>query len=58
MKRRAQTTEKSKYRKIQAPDFEKTISREHLDRIQGDKKTVIPFTIPKHEGTWASKFNI
>ena len=40
--------------KIQAPDFKKIISREQMERIHGDKKTVIPFSLPNFNQTTAS----
>ena len=49
---------KQKYNKIQAPDFRKTISRAHLDKLHDDKTTVIPFSLPKYGATWASKLYI
>jgi len=36
-------------RKIKAPDFKKTISREQLENILDSKKSVIPFTIPNFD---------
>lgn len=39
--------------KIQAPDFKKIISREQLDKIYGDKRTIIPFSIPNFKSTSA-----
>lgn len=37
-----------KYFRIQAPDFKKSMSRERLDKIHGDKKGVIPFSMPNY----------
>jgi hypothetical protein len=37
--------------KLQAPDFKKTISREQLERIYEDKRTIIPFAIPNFTST-------
>jgi hypothetical protein len=40
-----------KWKKIQAPDFRKTMSREQLDKVYGDKRTVIPFSFPNFKWT-------
>ena len=40
--------------KAQAPDFRKIISREQLEKIYGDKRTIIPFSIPSFNQTWES----
>jgi hypothetical protein len=37
--------------KLQAPDFKKIISREQLDKIYGDKRTIIPFSFPNFKWT-------
>lgn len=41
--------------KIQAPDFKKIISREQLEKIYGDKRTIIPFSFPNFKWTRPSK---
>lgn len=46
---------KAQYKKSNAPDFTKVISRDDMERIHGDKRTVIPFKVPKYGATWASK---
>lgn len=46
---------KKLYKRTNAPDFDKVISREQLENIYGDKRTVIPFTVPKFGAIWASK---
>lgn len=38
-----------KYTRIQAPDFKKSMTREKLDKIYGDKKGVIPFSMPNYD---------
>lgn len=40
-----------KWVKVQAPDFKKVISRDQLDKIYGDKRTIIPFSIPNFKWT-------
>jgi hypothetical protein len=37
-----------KYTRIQAPDFKKSMTREKLDQVYGDKRGVIPFSMPKY----------
>jgi hypothetical protein len=46
-------TKSAKWVKVQAPDFKKVISREQLEKVYGDKRTIIPFTIPKYTQTRA-----
>jgi hypothetical protein len=43
----------TKWVKIQAPDFKKTMSREQLEKIYGDKRTIIPFSFPNFKWTKA-----
>jgi hypothetical protein len=45
----------NKWVKIQAPDFKKIISRDQLEKIYGDKKTIIPFSFPNFKWTTPSK---
>ncbi len=45
------TQRSGKWVKIQAPDFRKIISRDQLEKIYGDKRTVIPFSIPNFSST-------
>lgn len=45
---------KNKYNKIQAPDFKKTISRDHMEKVIDSKKSVIPFTLPNYAFTRTS----
>jgi hypothetical protein len=45
----------NKWVKIQAPDFKKIISRDQLEKIYGDKRTVIPFSFPNFKWTTPSK---
>jgi hypothetical protein len=40
-----------KWIKIQAPDFKKTMSREQLEKVYGDKRTIIPFSFPNFKWT-------
>lgn len=57
IKRKMNSTFDKSSKKIRGPDFNKAISRAHLDKIQADKKSVIPFSLPKHGGVWASKLD-
>ena len=43
-------------RKIKAPDFKKTITREQLDTILDSTKAVIPFTLPNYDSIKPSKY--
>jgi hypothetical protein len=40
-----------KWIRTQAPDFKKTMSRDQLDKIFGDKRTIIPFSFPNFKMT-------
>lgn len=51
-------TKKKKYQRIHAPDFRKTISRDQLDKLNGDKRTVIPFTLPNFKWTRESNHQL
>lgn len=48
-------TSTNRWVKVQAPDFKKVISREQLEKIYGDKRTVIPFSVPSFKWTHSSK---
>ena len=52
------SSKKVQYTKNCAPDFDKSISRSHLDKIFGDKKTVIPFSVPKYDAVRPSNILI
>ena len=56
MNKKMSKTQTSKWIRTQAPDFKKIISREHLERIYGDKRTIIPFSIPNFKITKPSNF--
>ncbi len=43
---------------IKAPDFKKLLSSEYLDRLHEDRRTVIPFSMPKYHYTQASIFQV
>ena len=49
------TSNGNRWVKLQAPDFKKIISREQLDKIYGDKRTIIPFSFPNSKWTRPSK---
>jgi hypothetical protein len=49
------STFNSKWVKVQAPDFKKIISREHLEKVHGDKRNIIPFSFPNFKWTRPSK---
>jgi hypothetical protein len=49
------TSGNNRWVKIQAPDFKKIISREQLEKIYGDKRTIIPFSFPNFKWTRPSK---
>jgi hypothetical protein len=51
-------TPPKKWVKIQAPDFKKIISRDQLEKIYGDKRTIIPFSFPNFKWTRPSNKNI
>lgn len=44
--------------KIKAPDFRKTISRAQIEKMNDDKRTVIPFSLPNFKQTTASNYII
>lgn len=39
---------------IKAPDFKKLLSRDYLERLHEDKRTVIPFSLPNYKYTQPS----
>ena len=49
------STNNRNWYKIQAPDFKKIISREDLEKINNDKRRIIPFSIPSCVATRPSK---
>lgn len=51
-------TTTSKWRQNNAPDFKKVISREQLNKIYGDKRSVIPFSMPDDKSTRESNLLI
>jgi hypothetical protein len=49
------TSSGNRWVKLQAPDFKKIISRDQLEKIYGDKRTIIPFSFPNFKWTRPSK---
>jgi hypothetical protein len=41
---------------IKGPDFKKILSRDYVEKIHEDKRTVIPFSRPNHNYTTSSIF--